>query len=113
MQLPQSARNEAFFNCWTRKEAFIKAKGLGLSLPLDQFDVSIGSKQAAVLQTRWDEDEARRWLLLPIKMNLSYVAAVAVEGQHCELKCWDIDEETLKSLIERKMAQSVLIRKRH
>ena len=95
------------------KEAFIKAKGLGLSLPLDQFDVSIGSKQTAVLQTRWDEDEARRWLLLPIKMNLSYVAAVAVEGQHIRSKVLGHRRRNIEIFNRTKDGSIGLIRKRH
>jgi 4'-phosphopantetheinyl transferase len=46
--LPESRRTEGFFNCWTRKEAFVKACGGGLSLPLDAFDVSLAPDEAAI-----------------------------------------------------------------
>jgi 4'-phosphopantetheinyl transferase len=73
------ALDEAFFHCWTRKEAFIKAKGGGLSIPLDQFDVSIAEgKPAALLATRPDPAEARRWQLHNLPVQSGYAAALAI-----------------------------------
>jgi len=70
----------AFFRCWTRKEAYIKGKGEGLSIPLHQFDVSLepGETQA-LLATRPDPSEAGRWLLRDVTFDPSYVAALAIE----------------------------------
>lgn len=89
-------RHEAFFNCWTRKEAFIKATGVGLSLALDQFDVTLSPNEPAkLLRTRWDETEAARWSLKAIDVASGYVAAVAVAGRDWQLTFSDIDEENL------------------
>ena len=95
-QLPPHARHEAFFSCWTRKEAFIKAKGVGLSLALDQFDVTLApAEPAALLRTRWDEDEAARWSLQTIEVGPGYAGAVAVEAHDWQLSCWQVDVGTL------------------
>src|SRR5204863_6538565 len=93
--LPQAARLRAFFNCWTRKEAFIKAKGLGLSLDLDQFDVTLDDEEAALLCTRWDESEAERWSLRALDVGSGYVAAVLVEGRDWQVSCWQSDERMI------------------
>jgi 4'-phosphopantetheinyl transferase len=80
-QLPQEHRHEAFFRCWTRKEAYIKAIGQGLSHPLHQFDVSLAPNEtAALLSTRPDAAEAKRWLLREIPLPANYIAALAVEA---------------------------------
>ena len=87
--LPTDLRKYAFFLCWTRKEAYIKARGEGLSLPLDQFDVSlIPGEPAALLSAQPDSDEALRWSLQELTLASGYVAALAVEGRGWSLSCW-------------------------
>lgn len=79
--LPIVDQPQGFFNCWTRKEAYIKAHGEGLSLPLDQFDVTLRPGEAAkLLATRPDPTEASQWHLQALPMPLGYAAALAVEG---------------------------------
>jgi 4'-phosphopantetheinyl transferase len=90
LALAPEQREKAFFICWTRKEAYIKAQGMGLTLPLDSFDVSLTPGQAAVLRaTRPDADEAARWTLRSLPVGVGYEAAVAVEGQKFDFRLWD------------------------
>jgi len=87
--LPLDLQTEAFFACWTRKEAFIKAKGKGLSIPLQQFDVTLSpSEPVRLLQTQWDAEEASRWSLKSLFVASNYAAAIAVEGHEWQLKNW-------------------------
>jgi 4'-phosphopantetheinyl transferase len=80
-------RFNGFFRCWTRKEAYIKAHGAGLSLPLDQFDVSLRpGDQNALLATRPQSAEAARWSLREVPAEDGYVAALCVQGQGWRLR---------------------------
>ncbi len=85
--LPEPEQEAAFFACWTRKEAFIKAKGEGLSLPLAQFDVSVDA-DAALLATRPEAAEASLWRLRSLQPGAGFAAAVAVEGEGWKLRDW-------------------------
>ena len=79
--LPEEQRSEAFFLCWTRKEAYIKATGKGLSLPLHQFDVSLAPKaQNALLACRPDPHERAKWVMRDISVPEGYAAAICVSG---------------------------------
>ena len=83
----------AFFNCWTRKEAYIKARGEGLSLPLDQFDVSLApGEPAALLCTRVMEDEVSRWSMIELAPGAGFKAALVAEGRDWRLRCWQWPE---------------------
>jgi 4'-phosphopantetheinyl transferase len=82
--LPASARLHAFFNCWTRKEAYVKARGAGLQIPLESFDVSLApDEQAAFLS----EGEFG-WSLRALLLDPDYAAAIAVEGKDWQLRLW-------------------------
>lgn len=89
MSLPPEAQMAAFYRGWTRKEAYIKARGKGLSLPLDQFDVSLApGETATLLATRPDPMEAARWSLRELDVAAGYAAALAMEGSGWALKRW-------------------------
>lgn len=77
-RIPEAQQHEFFFRIWTRKEAYIKALGEGLSHPLHQFDVSL-DKTAALLATRPDASEAQRWQLENLEIAPEFAAAAAVE----------------------------------
>jgi 4'-phosphopantetheinyl transferase len=72
---------QGFFNCWTRKEAYVKAVGSGLSLPLRDFDVSlVPGERAQLLATRPDPDLTSKWSMASIELGEECAAAVVVEG---------------------------------
>jgi 4'-phosphopantetheinyl transferase len=92
--LPTEKRVDAFFRCWTRKEAYIKATGDGLSLPLNQFDVSLKVGESnALIATRPDTSEAGRWLLREISAGSGYMAALCVRGKDWKLNDWSGNSE--------------------
>ena len=83
-------KTEAFFNCWTRKEAYIKARGEGLSFPLDQFDVSFApDARPALVGNRLDANEVSRWSFEELAPADGYAAALTVEGNSSRLLLWD------------------------
>ncbi len=90
--LPTNMRQEGFFTCWTRKEAFVKAKGEGLTLRLDQFDVSLVPGEPAALLSTSDPQETSRWSLKELAPKAGYVGALAVEGHDWRIKCWQWPE---------------------
>lgn len=91
--LPAITKPEAFFNCWTRKEAYLKARGEGFARALDQFDVSmIPGEPAALLRVEDDSQEAARWSLREMTPAPGYVAALAVRGTDWQIVYWQWGE---------------------
>jgi 4'-phosphopantetheinyl transferase len=94
--LPENLRVAGFYNCWTRKEAFIKAIGEGVSFPLKQFDVSlIPGAPAKLLAVRIDQSPSDRiatadsWIVHEVPVPDGYVAALAFEGSTMNVLCDD------------------------
>lgn len=80
--LPVSQQAEAFYMCWTRKEALIKAIGIGLSLPLDQFDVTlIPDEPAEILDIRWNHMDKNKWSMLSLSPASRFIGALVIEGE--------------------------------
>jgi 4'-phosphopantetheinyl transferase len=90
--LPRDMQRTAFFKCWTRKEAFIKALGDGLSCPLSDFDVSLMPGQPAkLLHIRGASEEASRWYMEDIESVAGYAAAIVFSGPQCRMHITQCD----------------------
>jgi 4'-phosphopantetheinyl transferase len=87
-RLPTEERVAGFFRCWTRKEAYIKATGRGLSQPLDGFDVTLGPDESAAL-LRNEDGAPERWTLSDIAVGSGFAGAVVIEGPVSNFRYWD------------------------
>jgi 4'-phosphopantetheinyl transferase len=87
--LPEAQQRTAFFDCWTRKEAYIKARGQGFVLPLDQIDITPPSgKDPAPLSTKSGPPGDGPWMLHDVAPETGYSAAVVYAGSDLRMKCW-------------------------
>jgi len=76
----EAARDESFLTCWTRKEAYVKGRGLGLMCALDGFDVSLSRTTGnALLATRIEEKD-ERWWVHDVAVGPGFVCSLAVQG---------------------------------
>ena len=91
--MPPEQLNRAFYRCWTRKEAFIKAEGSGLSFPLNQFTVSLDNDcQATLLKTEWDSSEKENWSLFSFVPEDGYLVAVAVRQKLVSVRYFSFEQ---------------------
>lgn len=80
--LPVTARPRAFFNCWTRKEAYVKALGGGLQISLQSFDVSLAPGKTPAFQSERESG----WSLRALTFPPDYVAAIAAQGKDWQIR---------------------------
>lgn len=87
--IPEQERSSAFFRCWTRKEAYTKARGDGLALPLADFTVSLApSEPPALLCVRDNPEVAARWTVCDLHPHPEYAGALALNGSLLSLSCF-------------------------
>ena len=88
--LPTEARAEGFFNCWTRKEAYLKATGMGLQIPLGSFAVSLLPE----IPAQFLEGVEPRWHLAAYHPAKGYVAAVVYDGAPCPIQYFPFESHS-------------------
>lgn len=97
--LPEDKRLQAFFCCWTRKEAYMKAVGDGLGLPLDTFRVTVDpDAPAKLIHSRGCAEPTGPWTLEDLRLNPGYAAAVAYEDRERAVHVFHVDAQDLLSL---------------
>jgi 4'-phosphopantetheinyl transferase len=86
--IPPSAHDEAFFNLWTRKEAWLKATGDGIAESLSKVEFTFRpGEPARVVAIDGDPREASEWSLNSLQPAIGFVGAIALRGQGIMLKC--------------------------
>jgi 4'-phosphopantetheinyl transferase len=86
-------RQQAFFQVWTQKEAFLKAKGTGLSGGLERVQVSVTLEEPARVVAIDGDEEAAQWSLEVLTPFAGYIGAFAMPRREYQLRCWHWQEE--------------------
>lgn len=88
--LPPEHQRQGFFNCWTRKEAYIKARGKGLGIPLKEFEVSLKPDESVELRsTNHDPEAVSSWHLYSVNPHPDYTGALCVNHTQEKILFWN------------------------
>jgi len=90
LDTPEADRQNAFFRCWTRKEALLKANGRGFSIALDSFVVSLAREEfPRLLECAWDHEEIERWSLYSLDLGPQFIGALAISPGKWKIRSFD------------------------
>jgi 4'-phosphopantetheinyl transferase len=90
-RLPPMQRKPALLATWTRKEAYVKALGVGLALPLKSFSVAVNDDgTTAVLQLDNGDANLQTWTFVPLAAHPDYLACLAAPGRDWTPRCFTI-----------------------
>ena len=91
LALPDAEQHKAFYRIWTRKEAYLKALGEGLSYGLGRFAVTMDATDARLLHVDGETRVGAKWHIVPIRMDEGYEACVAAPWRIDDIRVHDID----------------------
>jgi len=92
MSLNENIRHRSFFKCWTRKEAFIKAQGEGLNIPLDKFEMSIlDTDEVKMRSIEWKNEKIDDWTLVSFDVDDDYIGALVLKNKLKKLDLFQLD----------------------
>ncbi len=95
-RLPVQLREESALRCWTRKEALVKAMGLGMSAPLDDIEVTVAPSHPAVVRVHGGRAAARRWWMTDLELGPEYAACAVAQGSApLTIRGWDLPSAVL------------------
>lgn len=80
--LPEAERLDAFYRIWTRKEAYVKATGVGIGPALAKFSVTVDPWDVRLLRDAHDADATSRWTMHRVEVSAPYVAALVLPAPH-------------------------------
>jgi len=83
--LPPQSRTAAFFRCWTRKEAYLKARGAGMSIPLDTFSVELAHDHPQLIR----DESGSAWSCYNLDLSQDFAAAVVAAGEGWQLRFFE------------------------
>jgi 4'-phosphopantetheinyl transferase len=89
---PNYKKNSAFFTLWTRKEAYSKARGMGIGLPTKEFDLQLVPPEINNYKDIGAETKVSKWSLIDIEIDSDYLAALATEGYDFKITHWKFDD---------------------
>jgi 4'-phosphopantetheinyl transferase len=88
----ESTQIDTFYSWWTLKEAYVKAVGAGLTMPLNQIEVA-GRSRSEVATPAGGDIRDPRWAMLTLPLWSEYAGALVTEGRAAQIRCfqwrWD------------------------
>jgi 4'-phosphopantetheinyl transferase len=85
---PEDKKTKAFLTCWTRREAYVKARGEGLSIPMSSFRILESPEGTVNVKAKQYSGDANHWWCQDLFPDEQYVSALVVEGYRSPLLCW-------------------------